>query len=174
MSDSRSSESRDATRPVSARAADVARLGTPVVETSAGGVVVRIIGGVEHVLVIRDPYRKWGLPKGHAEDGETPQETALREVEEETGLSDLTLGTELVTIDWFFRAKGRRIHKFTTFFLMHSEEGEPIPEKREGISACEWVPLRSAHMRISYDNASEVVKIAQRVLLGSGAAQAAD
>jgi ADP-ribose pyrophosphatase YjhB (NUDIX family) len=136
------------------------------VERSAGGVVVRTIGEIEHVLVIRDPYHKWGLPKGHAEEGENPAETALREVREETGLADLAIGEELVTIDWFFRAEGRRIHKYTTFFLMYSEAGEPVPEAKEGISACEWVPLRSAHERISYDNASEVVKVAQRLILG--------
>jgi 8-oxo-dGTP pyrophosphatase MutT (NUDIX family) len=137
-------------------------------------VVIRRIRDVEHVLVIRDPYRKWGLPKGHAEPGEAPSQTALREVGEETGLTDLELGEELVTIDWFFRAKGRRIHKFTTFFLMHSAEGDPVPEKSEGISACEWVPLRSAHDRISYDNAAEVVKVAQRAVLGPEVAEAAD
>lgn len=143
------------------------------VEISAGGVVVRIIGGVHHALVIRDPYRKWGLPKGHAEDGETTEETALREVLEETGLTDLRLGEELVTIDWVFRAKGRRIHKYTTFFLMYSESGDPTPEREEGITACEWVRLDFAHERISYENASEVVKVAQRVL-AVGRLEAAD
>lgn len=146
----------------------------PIVEVSAGGVVVRLIDGVEHVLVIRDPYRKWGLPKGHAEDGESPGQTALREVREETGLTDLRLGEELVTIDWIFRASGRRIHKFTTFFLMYSELGDPVPEEREGISACQWVPLRVAHERISYDNASEVVKIAQRTVYATDSEEAAD
>jgi ADP-ribose pyrophosphatase YjhB (NUDIX family) len=146
----------------------------PVLEVSAGGVVVRTIGGQEHVLVIRDPYRKWGLPKGHAEDGESPGQTALREVREETGLTDLQLGEELVTIDWIFRASGRRIHKFTTFFLMYSEHGDPVPEAGEGISACQWVPLHVAHERISYDNASEVVKIAQRTVYATGSDEAAD
>jgi ADP-ribose pyrophosphatase YjhB (NUDIX family) len=145
-----------------------------VIEKSAGGVVIRLIGDVEHALVIRDPYRKWGLPKGHAEEGEAPAETALREVQEETGLNDLTLGEELVTIDWFFRSEGRRIHKYTTFFLMHSELGDPVPDRSEGISACEWIPLRTAHRRISYDNAAEVVKVAQRAVLGSDVAEAAD
>jgi len=144
------------------------------VEVSAGGVVVRLIDGVEHVLVIRDPYRKWGLPKGHAEEGESPGQTALREVREETGLTDLRLGEELVTIDWIFRASGRRIHKFTTFFLMYSELGDPVPEESEGISACQWVPLRVAHERISYDNASEVVKIAQRTVYATDSDEAAD
>ena len=143
------------------------------IEISAGGVVVRAIAGVHHALVIRDPYQKWGLPKGHAEDGETTQETALREVLEETGLTDLRIGEELVTIDWVFRAQGRRVHKFTTFFLMYSESGDPTPEEGEGITACEWVRLDVAHERISYENASEVVKVAQRIV-GSGRIGAVD
>jgi ADP-ribose pyrophosphatase YjhB (NUDIX family) len=144
------------------------------VEVSAGGVVVRVIEGVPHVLLIRDPYRKWGLPKGHAEEGETPSETGLREVSEETGLSDLRLGEELVTIDWYFRSRGKKIHKFTTFFLMYSERGAPTPERGEGITACDWVPLTEAHSRISYENASEVVQVAQRIIAGEGTSEAAD
>ena len=134
---------------------------------------MRVIEGVHHALVIRDPYQKWGLPKGHAEDGETTKETALREVYEETGLEDLRLGDELVTIDWVFRASGSRIHKYTTFFLMYSDSGDPTPERSEGITACEWVRLDVAHDRISYENASEVVKVAQRVL-SSARGEAAD
>jgi ADP-ribose pyrophosphatase YjhB (NUDIX family) len=134
----------------------------PVQEVrSAGGVVVRELEGVPHVLVIRDPYKKWGLPKGHAEEGESAEETALREVGEETGLTDLRLGPELVTIDWTFRAGGERIHKFATFFLMYSIDGDPVPELSEGITAAKWVPLATAHRRISYQNAAEVAKAAQ-------------
>ena len=144
------------------------------VETSAGGVVIRSINGVLHALIIRDPYRKWGLPKGHAEHGESASETALREVGEETGLADLELGPELVTIDWVFRARGRKIHKFTTFFVMFSMQGKPVPERGEGISACEWVPLAEADERVSYDNAGEVVKVAQRLLLEHDSSEAAD
>jgi len=128
---------------------------------SAGGVVLRELEGVPHVLVIRDPYKKWGLPKGHAENGESASETALREVGEETGLTDLRLGPELVTIDWTFRAGGERIHKFATFFLMYSDEGDPVPERSEGITAAKWVPLATADRRISYQNAAAVVKAAQ-------------
>ena len=135
------------------------------VEKSAGGVVLREIDGVTHALVIRDPYRNWGLPKGHLEDDETSAGAALREVAEETGLTDLRLGRELVTIDWYFRAQGAQIHKFTTFYLMYSDDGEAIPEKAEGISDCLWVPLVDADKKITYDNAGEVMKVAQRVVL---------
>lgn len=145
-----------------------------MVETSAGGVVIRTLDGVLHALIIRDPYRKWGLPKGHVEEGETLPEAAVREVTEETGLVDLELGRKLVTIDWSFRARGRQIHKFTTFYLMFSVRGDAMPERAEGITACEWIPLEAAHERISYENASEVVKLAQQRLLNLGSLQAAD
>lgn len=122
---------------------------------------MRELEGQPHVLIIRDPYKKWGLPKGHSEDGESRADTALREVREETGLVDLRLGPELITIDWTFRAAQERIHKYATFFLMYSDGGDPVPERSEGITAAKWVPLAGAHRKISYQNASEVVKAAQ-------------
>lgn len=138
------------------------------VEKSAGGVVLRRIDGRLHALVIRDPYKNWGLPKGHLEDGEGPGEAALREVAEETGLTDLTLGDELATIDWYFRAEGRLIHKYCAFYLMGSAEGDPTPEEAEGITECVWVPLGRVEKRITYDNAREVVKAARELVEGGG------
>lgn len=145
------------------------------VEKSAGGVVLRAFGGVPHALLIRDPYKKWGLPKGRVEKGEGTAEAALREVREEVGLTDLRLGPELVTIDWRFHVDGRPIHKFTTFYLMYSDVGEAVPARAEGITRCDWIPLHSAHERISYENASEVMKVAQRAALDDqGSCEAAD
>lgn len=134
------------------------------IERSAGGVVLRAIGGVVHALVIRDPYDNWGLPKGHLEDGEGSGDAAVREVTEETGLWDVVLGPELATIDWYFRAGGKLIHKFCAFYLMGSEVGDPVPQQDEGITQCVWVPLHEAEGRITYDNAREVMKAAQRIV----------
>ncbi len=120
----------------------MARRGKAKVEKSAGGVVVRTIEGVPHVLVIRDPYR-------------------------ETGLTHLELGQELATIDWYFRAGEKLIHKFCVFYLMASERGEPVPQLSEGITACAWVPMAEAEDRITYGNAREVVRTAREVLAGS-------
>ena len=136
------------------------------VERSAGGVVLRRIRGVVHVLLIRDPYQNWGLPKGHVEPGETDRGAALREVEEETGLTALVPGPELVTIDWYFRIRGRRIHKFCSFFVMVSLDGSPIPQATEGITDCRWVALEEAVAEISYDNAREVLVAAVEFLDG--------
>lgn len=125
---------------------------------------MRDIGGTAHVLVIRDPYQNWGLPKGHLENGESTGEAALREVAEETGLADLSLGEELATIEWYFRADGRLIHKFCAFYLMISVLGEPVPQMAEGITECAWVPLSDVEERITYDNAREVVMAARRLV----------
>lgn len=133
----------------------------PRVERSAGGVVLRRIGGEIHVLVIRDPYGNWGLPKGHVEKGESPGGAAMREVGEETGLGGLELGPELATIDWYFRAGDRLVHKFCAFYMMWSPSGDPVPEAAEGITECRWVPLPEAEAMITYDNAREVVSVAR-------------
>jgi 8-oxo-dGTP pyrophosphatase MutT (NUDIX family) len=138
-------------------------------ERSAGGVVLRRIRGELHVLVIRDPYKNWGLPKGHLEDGEDSRAAALREVREETGLETLEMGPELGTIDWYFRAGATLVHKYCDFFLMASPRGTPVPEEAEGISEAVWVPLLEAPGRISYDNARRIVDQALE-LVSDGAA----
>lgn len=140
--------------------------GRSVEERSAGGVVLRFSERGPLALVIRDPYEKWGLPKGHVEDGEDLGQTALREVREETGLHELELGVELGTIDWWFRDDDLRIHKFCTFFLMASARGEPVPERAEGITECRWLPLRDAPAGITYGNARRIVREAVRRYAG--------
>jgi len=134
------------------------------IERSAGGVVVRSSGEGWKVLVIRDPYRNWGLPKGHVEGSESSEEAAVREVLEETGLEAQEVGPEIATVDWFFTRKGNRVHKFCTFFLMHAPEGEAVPQLEEGITACEWVPLLRAAERVTYGNAREVVRACEPLL----------
>jgi 8-oxo-dGTP pyrophosphatase MutT (NUDIX family) len=134
------------------------------VEHSAGGVVVRPIGGVLHVLLIRDPYRKWGLPKGHLEDGEGPMDAALREVQEETGLDSLIPGPDLGQIDWVFRTRGGRVHKYCRFYLMGSLDGEVTPQREEGIFEVQWMPLDEALRRVAYDNARAMIHRARRHL----------
>ena len=143
------------------------RRGGPArIETSAGGVIVRWQGRTPYILLIRDSYNHWGFPKGHVEKGETPDAAALREVEEETGLSELVLGPPLQTIDWFFRARGRLIHKYCHFYLIESPAGEPCPQEEEGITECRWMPLTEAIRTISYANARQVLEGAVETLEG--------
>jgi 8-oxo-dGTP pyrophosphatase MutT (NUDIX family) len=138
------------------------------VETSSGGVVFRRGDAALDFLLIRDPYNNWGLPKGHIEGGETPAEAAVREVSEETGLLELTVVTQLPTIDWYFRDRGRLVHKFCHFFLVESVSGDPEPQLTEGITECVWRAADLAIETISYSNAREVMRAAERWLTGAG------
>ena len=130
------------------------------IETSSGGVVFRRAQADPHFLLIRDPYGNWGLPKGHLEGGETPKETAVREVAEETGLCELEVVDQLPTIDWYFKDGAVVVHKFCHFFLIESPTGDPCPQLDEGITECVWLPLDGALGTLSYANAREVLRAA--------------
>lgn len=142
-------------------------------EVSAGGIVFRQPAGEPaRFLLIKDSYRNWGFPKGHLENGETPADAAERETAEETGLEMLRLHGPIRVIDWHFRFRGRRIHKYCHFFLFESTGGEPCPQRQEGITACRWCNLEEALSALSYDNARGVLKRAGemvRTLIAVGA-----
>jgi 8-oxo-dGTP pyrophosphatase MutT (NUDIX family) len=132
-------------------------------ETSAGGVVYRVEraedGSVRPVfLLIRDSYRNWGFPKGHLEKGELPEAAAMREVAEETGLQHLELRGPIETIDWYFRFRGRLIHKLCYFYLLETDQSDTSPQLAEGITACKWLPYEEAQKAVSYSNAREVLR----------------
>ena len=135
-------------------------------ETSAGGVVFRRTSEGIRFLLIKDPYRKWGLPKGHVDSGESFEETADREVNEETGLGDLVPYGSLGVIDWHFRFRGELIHKSCHFYLFEAPTGLPCPQAEEGILACRWFPYAEAVKTISYENARHMLCQAGEVVAG--------
>ena len=133
-------------------------------ETSAGGVVYRVDDGRPLYLLIRDSYKNWGFPKGHLEPDELPERAAIREVAEETGLDGLELRGPIETIDWYFRFRGRLIHKVCHFYLMETASTLTNPQHEEGITACTWAPIEDALERISYANARAVLRRASEMV----------
>ena len=128
-------------------------------EVSAGGIVFRREpDGVAHFLLIKDSYHNWGFPKGHLESGERPEDAALREVREETGLDHVRVRAPIHTIDWYFRFRGRLIHKICHFFLMEAEETTTRPQADEGITACRWERFDDAVILVSYETARDVLR----------------
>lgn len=123
--------------------------------------------GETRFLLIRDSYRNWGFPKGHLEDGEEPATAAIREVGEETGLTDLVIRGPVETIDWYFRFRGAQIHKVCHFFLMETARARTSPQRAEGITACRWSSFDEAERLLSYRNAREVLRRANAMIVGS-------
>jgi len=117
-------------------------------------------------LIIRDSYDNWGFPKGHVEDGERPEAAALREVCEETGLGSLTVRGTIDTIDWYFRFRGRLIHKICHFYLMETDRADTSPQRAEGITACRWEAYEEASQLVSYANARDVLRLAYELVTG--------
>ncbi len=102
----------------------------------AGGGLVK--NAKEKILFI---FRNgsWDLPKGKAEYAELIAETALREVKEECGLLNLILSDHLIDTYHTYDLKGSRKLKKTSWFLMHSDDKELIPQTEEGITKIKWV-----------------------------------
>lgn len=123
-----------------------------VEETSAGGLVLdRSSHTPRAVLIARHDRRGrlvWSLPKGHLEEGETPQEAALREVKEETGIVGRVVAP-LGVIDFWFMAGDRRIHKTVHHYLMEASGGE-LSDADAEVEEVAWVDLGDLRSRLAY------------------------
>ncbi|MDP9432087.1 MAG: NUDIX hydrolase [Actinomycetota bacterium] len=123
-----------------------------VEEISAGGLVLDRAGpGASGALIGRLDRRGrllWSLPKGHIEAGESAEDTAVREVAEETGISGRVVG-RLGTIDFWFVVEDRRVHKTVHHFLLLAEGGDLSDEDVE-VSEVAWVPLEELPRRLAY------------------------
>jgi 8-oxo-dGTP pyrophosphatase MutT (NUDIX family) len=123
---------------------------------AAGGVVVRGQGeSLEVVVAGRDSDHTWVFPKGTPDRGETIEETAVREVREETGL-DVEIVTPIGVIDYWFAVPGERVHKFVHFFLMRASGGDVSRHDRE-YDHVKWVSIDEARRLLSYDTYREIL-----------------
>ena len=138
-------------------------------ETSAGGLVIDGIDGPKEsqfaALIGRIDRRGrmlWSLPKGHIELGETAEQTAIREVAEETGIQGSVLAA-LGSIDYWFVTEGRRVHKTVHHYLMRFLGGELCDEDVE-VSEVAWVPLKELPSRLAYADERKLAEVAGELI----------
>src|SRR5690348_8509714 len=145
-------------------------------EFSAGGVVLRPMGGRWHIAVIeprREPEASPGtrkrksqspvlaLPKGLVDPGEKPEQTAIREVHEETGVAAAMID-KLTDIKYFYVrswSDRQRVFKIVSFYLLRYEAGEIdaiSPDMRIEVQRALWLPLDDAPKQLAYKSERDV------------------
>jgi 8-oxo-dGTP pyrophosphatase MutT (NUDIX family) len=137
-------------------------------EVSAGGVLYRRTDdGIEVLLASRRTRSGdlvWGLPKGLVEPGESPEETAVREVQEETGF-DGKLVDDLGEINYWYVWEGVRVRKTVHFFLMEAIGGDASRRDRE-MEEVAWFPLAEAEEAAGFGSEKQVISQARELLGG--------
>lgn len=136
-------------------------------ETSAGGVVFRLAddGGFD-VALIRTHEDRWQLPKGWIEDGEQPEQTAVREVREEAGVDAEFVGP-LGTIEYWYRStyepEPARVHKFVHFFLLRYLGGSTDDHDDE-VREARWAHIDDAERMLAFKDEKRMVALAREAL----------
>ena len=133
-------------------------------EYSAGGLV---FDDNDHVAIIarhsRSGHLEWCLPKGHIEKGETPQQAAVREISEETGILGQVVDS-IATIDYWFTGTTQRVHKLVHHFALRqiggelSVEGDPDHEAEDAA----WVAFNELDSILSYPNERKIAWLYSR------------
>jgi len=151
-------KTKDSARPKTNAKAQFAKR---VDEVSAGGLVIDfsgtrglLIGRIDHKDASRERLL-WSLPKGHIEEGETPEEAAIREVAEETGIQS-EIARELGVIDFWFMASGKRIHKTVHHYLFREVGGHLAPQITE-VDEVRWFPLTEIVEMLAYPDEKKLI-----------------
>jgi len=138
-------------------------------EFSAGGVLVHVVDDRPVLAAIRPegkPEGLWALPKGRIGKGEKSEDTAVREVEEETGVRG-TLVRKLGDVRYVYTWKGERIFKVVSFFLLRYEAGklgDLAKEYAHEVADVQWLPLDEAPRLLAYTGERDMARQALAAL----------
>lgn len=132
-------------------------------ETSCGVVAFRKENGIREYLLLRYPSGHWDFPKGHIEKGENKRETALRELEEETGIRDFKFVENFEhAISYTYDKNGKYSHKQVVFFLGETKEKNiKLSFEHKGFI---WLPYDEAVRKVTFVNARKILGAAEKFL----------
>ena len=127
-------------------------------EPTAGGIVYRRdkSGGLE-ILLIADSKHRWTIPKGHIEEGETPRQTAEREIQEETGLQKMQMRDWLGKINFRYRRADTLVLMTTEIFLVEAQGNTDKIVPQEWMTGIKWFPINQALDKIEYDDIGKLI-----------------
>lgn len=132
-------------------------------EYSAGGFVYRMTTMGPEFLLICDHKGRWSIPKGKIENEETPEQAALREIREETGLETLLIRDKLDKIYFFYRLKAKLIYMTTWVFLVEALRGDEPVQIEEGkywITEARWFSIDEARAVMEHRDLQVLLDIA--------------
>jgi len=110
---------------------------------SAGGVIVKTINDTPHILLIRNKkYNDWIMPKGHVEAGETLEEAAIREISEEAGINDISVGQLLGTYERYVE-KAKENKTINYFLVTAGANIDPNKDLSTEQDEIKWFPLNN-------------------------------
>ena len=122
-----------------------------------------MVDGSRILLISTQDGRRWQLPKGHIEEGETAEEAAVREVREETGVTGRVVASLPGVEYWFVEKRAWRVHKQVEYFLLIYVSGDAADFDRHEVSSAEWFFWELGIARLSFDNERRVVQAAREI-----------
>ncbi len=130
-------------------------------EPTSGGIVFRRNqkGDIE-ILLIQDAKDRWTIPKGHIEEGETPKQTAEREIREETGLQEMKMYGWLDKISFRYRRQQSLVLMTTEIFLVHAQGDTDDVHPEEWMNGIKWFKAMDALDKIEYEDIGKIILLA--------------
>lgn len=132
-------------------------------EPTAGGVIFRRNDKNEvEILLIQDSKDRWTIPKGHIEEGETAQETAVREIGEEAGLKDVEVFGWLGKINFRYRRINKLVLMTTQVFLVKALGDTNAIQKEDWMNGIKWFSFNQALDVIEYEDIGKLILLAMK------------
>ena len=130
-------------------------------EPTAGAVIFRKGHdfGIQ-ILLIQDAKNRWTIPKGHIEDGEDAKATAIREIGEETGLTNVKVLDYMGQVEFKFQREDALVLMTTQVYLMEALGDEDV-QKEEWMNGIHWFDFKDALEMVEYDDVRKLVEEAQ-------------
>lgn len=138
-------------------------------EPTSGGIVFRRNDKKDiEILLIQDAKDRWTIPKGHIEEGETAQETAVREIGEEAGLNEVDVICWLGKIHFRYRRLTTLVLMTTQIYLVHANQDSDKIKKEEWMNGIKWFSFNEALDRIEYEDIGKLMLIAMKRIKHAG------